>query len=163
MQQTPNRIIAIDPIHKGFGYAIFDKPFHLVAWGVARVKGEKHTGAVAQFEKLLADFRPDEVVLEDTAAPGSRRRPRVQRLIEALLALARERNLAVHAVSRSSVIERFSSDEKRATKYSIAQRLTTHFPELGDKLPRPRKPWQSEDERMSIFDALALAVTHVTE
>jgi len=163
MQENPTRIIAIDPITKGFGYAIFEQPFHLAAWGVAHVEGEKHTGAITQFEKLLADFRPDGVVLEDTAAPGSRRRHRVQQLIEALLALARERDLAVHSIPRSAVIDRFSSAEKRATKYSIAKQLTIYFPELGAKLPPPRKPWQSEDERMSIFDALALATTYATE
>lgn len=163
MHQNPTRIIAIDPITKGFGYAIFEQPFHLVAWGVARVEGEKQTGAIAQFEKLLTDFRPDAVVLEDAEAPGSRRRHRVRQLIEALLALARERNLEVHVIPRSKVIERFSSEDTHATKYSIAKRLTIHFPELGEKLPPPRKPWQSEDERMSIFDALALAVTYVTE
>jgi hypothetical protein len=163
MQQTSTRIIAIDPITKGFGFAVFEQPFHLVAWGVARVEGEKRTGAIAQFEKLLADFRPDGVVLEDAAAPGSRRRHRVRRLIDDLLALARERDIAVHTFARSAVIERFSSPDEPATKYSIAKRLTKDFPELQTKLPPPRKPWQSEDERMSIFDALALAVTYVTE
>jgi hypothetical protein len=163
MQESPTRIIAIDPITKGFGYAVFEQPFHLVSWGVARVAGEKQTGAIAQFEKLLADFRPDGVVLEDAAAPGSRRRHRVQRLIDALLSHARERNLAVHSIPRSAIIDRFSSAEKRATKYSIAKQLAIHFPELADKLPPPRKPWQSEDQRMSIFDALALAVTYATE
>jgi hypothetical protein len=163
MQQTQTRIIAIDPITKGFGFAVFEQPFHLVAWGVARVEGEKHAGAIAQFEKLLTDFRPDAVVLEDTAAPGSRRRHRVRRLIDDLLTLARKRDIAVHAFARSAVIDRFSSADTRATKYSIAKQLTIHFPDLAQKLPPPRKPWQSEDERMSIFDALALAVTYVTE
>jgi len=31
------------------------------------------------------------------------------------------------------------------------------FPELARFLPRERKPWMSEDERMRIFDAAALA------
>ncbi|HEX4960617.1 MAG TPA: hypothetical protein VF173_07240 [Thermoanaerobaculia bacterium] len=163
MPQNPTRVIAIDPIAKGFGFVIFEQPFHLVAWGIARVKGDKRAGAIVQFEKLLAEFRPDAVVLEDAAAPGSRRRHRVRDLIKELLTLAGRRNLVVHTFARSAVIERFSSPEKRATKYSIATRLTRDFPELGEKLPPPRKPWDSEHERMSVFDALALAVTYVTE
>jgi hypothetical protein len=32
-------------------------------------------------------------------------------------------------------------------------------PELAPRLSRFRKPWMSEDYRMSIFDAVALALT----
>lgn len=162
MQDTKNRILAVDPIHKGFGYAVFEPPLHLVASGLARVEGEKHSGAITQFEKLLTDFLPNTVVLEDTEAAGSRRRHRVRRLIEALMKCARDRGIAVATVSRRAVIECFSSPEERATKYSIATWLAQAFPELAPKLPPPRKLWQSEDERLSIFDALALAVTYTS-
>jgi RNase H-fold protein (predicted Holliday junction resolvase) len=72
-QTRPNRILALDPTTKGFGYAILDLPLRLVAWGMAHVEGEKRSGAIFRFEALLDQFRPDAVVLEDTTAPGSRR------------------------------------------------------------------------------------------
>ena len=37
------------------------------------------------------------------------------------------------------------------------------FPELAPRLPRFRKLWMSEDERMSIFDALSLALALLEE
>src|SRR5262245_55669394 len=83
MSQTPTdpiRIFALDPTTKGFGYAVLETPFRLVDWGLAYVSGEKESGALARFETLLDQFRPDIVVLEDPTAPGSRRRPRVQKL-----------------------------------------------------------------------------------
>ena len=163
MQQTPTdptRIFAVDPTTKGFGYAVFETPFHLVDWGLAHVSGEKESGAVARFEELLDQYRPDIVILEDPTAPGSRRRPRVQKLLERLRDTARERGIAVHLIPRLAVIECFSSPDKRATKYSITEHLAETFPELAMKVPRRRKPWQSEDERMATFDALALAVTY---
>lgn len=163
MQETQNRILAIDPIHKGLGYAVFEPPRHLVACGISRVKGDKQTGAVAKFEKLLTDFRPDTVVLEDTKAPGSRRRHRVRELIKKLATCASDRGVTVGSVSRSAVIECFSSPDERATKYSIAKWLVETFPELCLKLPKPRRAWDSEDERMSVFDALALAVTYASK
>jgi hypothetical protein len=162
MAHTEHRIFALDPTTNGFGYTVFELPFRLIDWGFARVTGDKHAGAVSWFEKLLGRFRPDTVVLEDTAAPGSRRRPRVRRLIEDLAKLARERGIAVSAVARSAVLRCFSSPDETATKYSIAKRLAKDFPELQSKLPPPRKIYESEDERMSLFDALALAVTHAT-
>jgi hypothetical protein len=160
MSHTQTRVFALDPTTKGFGYAVFELPFRLVDWGLARIAGDKHTSAIAWFEKLLNRFRPDVVVLEDAEAPGSRRRPRVRKLIEALVKFAKEHGIAVETVARTAVLTCFSSGDEPATKQIIARRLTEQFPELQPKLPAPRKTWESEDERMSIFDALALAVTY---
>jgi Holliday junction resolvasome RuvABC endonuclease subunit len=159
----PNRILALDPMTRGFGYVIFEEPFYLAEFGFARIKEDKKLGAMAYFEKLLTDFTPEAVVLEDTKAPGSRRHHRVRELIEALTAIARERGVQVFLIARTAVVARFSSGEARATKQMIAETLTRHFPELRLRLPKPRKMWESEHEHMSIFDALALAVTHVTK
>ena len=163
MSQTPTdptRIFALDPTTKGFGYAILETPFHLIDWGLAHISGEKDSGAVARFEALLNQYRPDVVVLEDSAAAGSRRRPRVQELLNTLGKTARERGIAVHAIPRLAVIECFSSPDKRATKFSITEHLAETFPELAAKMPKRRKIYQSEDERIATFDAVALAVTY---
>ncbi len=161
MSQTPTqptRILAIDPTTKGFGYAILDLPLRLVAWGMAHIEGEKRSGAIFRFEALLDQFRPDAVVLEDTTAKGSRRNLRVRELLDTLGKIARERGIPVQTVSRLAVIAHFSKDET-ATKHSIATTLAGAFPELAEKVPKKRKTWQSEDERISVFDALSLAVT----
>ena len=129
MQQTPTdptRIFALDPTTKGFGYAVLETPFRLVDWGLAYVSGEKESGAVARFEVLLDQFRPDVVVLEDPTAPGSRRRPRVQKLLRKLQETARERGITVHMIPRLAVIECFSSPDRRATKYSITEHLAVN-------------------------------------
>jgi len=161
MSQTSARIFALDPMTRGFGYAVFEEPFNLVAWGIARVKGDKHEGAIAQFRQLLTDFEPDVVVLEDAEDSASRRVNRIRELIKAMIVLARKRGIMVHSLARTAVVTCFDPLEKRATKYSIAARLAKDFPELLPALPKPRKPWESEHERMAIFDALALAVTFI--
>lgn len=160
MPPTPIRIFALDPTTKGFGFVVFEMPFRLVEWGLARIAGDKYAGAVARFEMLLDRFRPDAVVLEDAAAPGSRRNPRVRRLIDTLVKVARERGVKVATVARKAMLDHFAPDGERATKHSVARRLTEFFPELAAHLPPPRKPWQTQDERMAIFDALALAVAY---
>jgi hypothetical protein len=159
---TPTRLFSLDPKTKGFGYAVLELPFRLVEWGFARITDDKHADAILAFEKLLTRFRPDAVVLEDAEAPGSRRQPRVRRLIDALVKLARERGIAVYTVARSAVLTCFAPLEGRATKYSVAKSLTAAFPELAEQLPPPRKLWQAEHERMSVFNALAFAMTHAS-
>ena len=47
----------------------------------------------------------------------------------------------------------------RETKHALAVLLAARFPkELQTRLPPKRRPWMSEDYRMGIFDAVALAV-----
>jgi hypothetical protein len=163
MSHTPTRILSLDPTTKGFGYVLFELPFRLVAWGLAHISGDKKAGALLRLTKLLDTIHPEAVVFEDTNAPGSRRHYRMRSLIEALSALAREKGHAVYAVARKAVLEHFSHGEERATKYSVAQDLARLFPEIADKLPPRRKAYMSQDERMAIFDALALAVTHASQ
>jgi hypothetical protein len=43
-------------------------------------------------------------------------------------------------------------------KHSMAELIAKHIPALEHYLPPPRKPWMSEDARMGIFDAAALAL-----
>jgi hypothetical protein len=148
---------------RGFGYVVFEEPFNLVEHGFARIEGEKHMATMAHCERLLAEFAPAAVVLEDAEAPGSRRHYRVRKLIKALAALGRERGATVALLPRTAVVARFSSGEARATKQRIAHELVRHFPELRLKLPKPRKIYESEHEHMSIFDALALAVTYTNQ
>ena len=44
------------------------------------------------------------------------------------------------------------------TKYQIATTIAERLPELAPRLPPFRKPWLSEDYRMSIFDAVSFPV-----
>ena len=51
------------------------------------------------------------------------------------------------------------SESGASNKYEIAVAIANRFPELAPRLPRFRKPWMSEDYRMSIFDAVGFAVS----
>jgi len=59
----------------------------------------------------------------------------------------------------------FPNNEEVVSSYLISQnksvRSNQRFPELAPRLPRFRKPWMSEDYRMSIFDAVAFGLTSI--
>ena len=57
------------------------------------------------------------------------------------------------------MIRTFFSEYDAITKYQIATTIAQWLPEFEPRLPPFRKPWMSEDYRMSIFDAVALALT----
>ncbi len=46
------------------------------------------------------------------------------------------------------------------TRFEIAQTIALHIDALRHKLPPMRGAWKSEDSRMSLFSAAAVAITH---
>jgi hypothetical protein len=67
--------------------------------------------------------------------------------------LSSKRNIRVRRFSRVKVKQALS-ECAATTKYDIAVAIAKRFPELAPRLPRFRKPWMSEDYRMSIFDVV---------
>lgn len=157
IQPQHHRILAIAPSAKGIGFAVLEQPQHLVDWGVKSAKGDKNAVSLQRAEELIAKYQPTLLVLQDTR--DSRRAPRIKKLIRNIHALASCRMIEVALLLRENVNQSLHPDDG-ATKCEIAQIIAQRFPqELGSRLPPMRKLWQSEDSRMDIFDAVALALT----
>jgi hypothetical protein len=150
------RVLTTDPIHRGFGYVIFEGPEQLIDWGVRHVDGQKNKASIAAAGEFISRYRPNILVVEDVATKGSRRCRRVRELVEALDRFGRERGLTVRKISQAKVKRAFSPSGIR-NKDQIARFIAVQFPELARHVPPERKPWMSEDERMAIFDAAAFA------
>jgi len=97
-------------------------------------------------------------VLQDMSQAGTHRPHRIRSLNEAITNVAERYGLPTVFVSRSEVRQRFAHLGS-VTKDTIASAIAKHIPAFGRFLPPPRKPWKSEDARMGIFDAAALALT----
>lgn len=154
---TEKRALAIDPTHRGFGYAVFEGPDLLVDWGERNIRGQKNAGSVEAVARLIELYRPDVLVLEDGSVKGCWRRRRVRDLLGELAALAARRGMRVRRVSRTKVGKTFAG-LGASNKDQIARLIVARFPELAPRLPPERKPWTSEDARMAIFDATAFAL-----
>jgi hypothetical protein len=97
-------------------------------------------------------------VLQDVNAAGCRRAPRIKSLHLQVMRLAVEHKLTVKLISGKQVRNLLLANSK-GTKQETAELLSKKFPDmLASRLPPKRKPWKSEDGRMDIFDAVALAV-----
>jgi hypothetical protein len=153
------RVLSIDPHPRGFGYAVFEGPARLVDWGTKDIRQDKEQAALQRIEELVRIYRPRVIVVEDCAHGKSRRNPRVRLLTERILVAAREFGVEGHTLPLAAVYRAFAGTSA-GTKYGIATALVRAFPELMVRLPPKRKPWQSEDSRMSIFDAVALGLAY---
>jgi hypothetical protein len=59
------RILAIAPAYIGFGFAVLEGQDTLVDWGVKNVAGNKNTQSLKQVEKLIIQYQPGVLVLQD--------------------------------------------------------------------------------------------------
>ena len=151
------RVLAVAPSSRGFGFAVMEEGHGLLDWGVKAVKGDRNEQCLAKVANLLEHYAPTLIALEDIKSKGVRRASRIQALVQGICALAEEACVKVKLCNRSRVREKLILD-RRGTKYQVADHLASRYPEeLGTRRPRKRKLWMSEDYRMDIFDAVALA------
>lgn len=149
-------MLSIAPSTRGFGFAVMMTESKLVDWGVKSVtSGRKNEHSLARAVELIDLYAPETIVLEDCST-GSRKRPRVQALIEEIASHAIAHDINVERLSRRQVNLEILQSEG-GTKHAIAKKLShNHEKQLGFRLPRKRRPWESEPHQMDMFNAVAL-------
>jgi hypothetical protein len=152
-------ILSVFPSVRGFGFALFHGAWVPIDWGFRHVQGDKNEACLDKVRKLIDEFAPDILLLEDHAGAGSRRSPRIEALIGNIAALAARTGITVELYSRDRIKECFAEFDA-VTKYEIARAISRTLPEFPPQLPPERKIWLPEEYRMSIFDAVSLIFTH---
>jgi hypothetical protein len=156
MEQRPiKRILAIDPFSRGVGFAVLEGPDELIDWGLKTTGNADNKKAVRRIKALIDRYQPDLLALENWESTGARRCRRVEILLN-LIATGTWKGLRVRLVSRLQ-LHSIGPLPHVSTKFGRASLIAERFPELHPYLPPARKPWMSEDDRMSIFDAVAFA------
>lgn len=151
--------LSLDPTSEGFCFVVLAGSETLLDWGSREVVKRRPEEWRRKLAKLIGRYNPELIVLE--RVEESRRGPWARTFAADVAAFVREHGIKVAEVTRRDVQAVFAESGK--TKYEIAVALARLFPELEPRLPRKRKPWMSEDERMSIFDALAFALVVLRE
>ena len=151
-------VLAFQPSTRGLGYIVFEREDRLIDWGVCEARVAKNPRSRLSARRLMAQFKPDVVVMEDPKTYGSRRTTRIVALIDGIAADAKKQGFAVRQIARSAMIKRFSVFG-RASNDDVASAVAGMFPELKPRLPKRRQPWQPEHYSMAIFLTAAFAVT----
>lgn len=145
------RIIGIASTTKGFAYAVTEGPRRLVGWGLLRMSSRQVPGALTD---LFSRMRPLFVSFDMAAAEKKRVRGKLFRHF--LTKACESRNVMLLSSQCRHAVD--AGRTRVLTKWEIATALATQFRELAHKLPDKRREWQSEDDRMGIFMALATGV-----
>ena len=153
------RVLAIAPSARGFGFAVLEGQDILVDWGIKTISyGNKNIRSLEKVKGLIIHYQPGVLILENASVKSSLRAPRIRRLCRQIGKLAARHKVGVTLFSRDQLMKTFFADG-RGTKYALAEIVAKRFSdELSQTLPPKRKLGNSEDSRMNIFDAAALAV-----
>jgi Holliday junction resolvasome RuvABC endonuclease subunit len=158
--QFESFVLAIYPSARGFAFVVFEGPESPFDWGTKEFRGAgKNARSLNAITELVARYRPVGIVIEDFAANGTRRSVRIRHLYRSIIRLAESECIEVFRYSRAQIQHCFGS-VGATTKYEIATAIARHIPAFEHRLPRFRKIWMSEDSRQTLFDAVALGLTH---
>ena len=149
------RVLAIHPVSRGFGFVVLEGPEDLIDYGVAQLKHYDQERCLSRVASLMARCEPSLLLTEDPKC--FHRSARTVALLTGTRELARAKKVRWQKPSRKQVR---TSRRGAQTKYQRAVIIAERFPELASRLPPKRKPWQSEDVRMAMFTACALALTY---
>ncbi len=149
------RILAIYLTYRGFGFVVFEDPQTVIDWGHASV--EYHDPEIFR-KRIKASIEANQIERVLSYSAHGRPTP-IQRNIQSLKSICKDKKVKCTVLSKeeiNTVFESFGS----YTKYQRAGLVAAYLPDLAYKLPPKRKPWMSEDLRMSIFDSACLALTY---
>jgi len=139
-------------------FVLFEGAFLPYDWGLFEIREpRKEAKCQRKVMQVLSRYEIDVLVLQDTGPEGTHRASRVTTLNAAVEAAARQHGVPVFKYSRADVYSTFGS-AGFSNKQTLAEVIAKHIPAFERHVPPPRKPWKSEDARMGLFDAAALAL-----
>jgi hypothetical protein len=155
LEPVQQRILCLDIRPRSFAFVVFEGPKLVLDWGARSFRRGVNAVRVPLGKKvarLLEEYVPCVLVLE---------RPRTRkhvRIVAAIRKQAKLQRIPIRLLSAKVIDAAFSGSNDN--KHQIASTLATRFPDLISVLPPKRRSWESEDYRMSMFDAAALGTAY---
>lgn len=120
-----------------------------IDWGSSKDASNSPRQAYQYTAKKIAYYQP-ELLVTELVTKDSKKGQYSRSLINMIAKAAQEADIQWCLVARQ---------QRYPNKFKEARALVTRFPELKPTLPPPRHWWQTEDQRMIIFEALALGLS----
>jgi len=146
------RILALDVHPRSIGFVVFENSRVILDWGVKSFRNGENEVRVPlrpKLAQLIKTYKPDALVVRTPRTSS------VEEIVEKIRSEANLQDVAFRMI-HPHVLVRVFSEQKN--KDQIALAIVARYPELSSVLPPRRRVWQSEDYRMSIFDAAAIGM-----
>lgn len=145
------RILGIAATIRGFAYGLTEGPGCLVDVNIRRRPAKKADVAKA-LASLIANSRPLFVAF---GATKSKRGTREQMLDDALTATCAKSSVMILRITIRQLNALTTAPDP--SKWDIAREVARQFPEIAHRLPKKPALWEAEDDRIGIFQAIAVA------
>jgi hypothetical protein len=161
------KILAIDPHTRRIGY-VDAVGTDLIDWGVQNTRRYRLAVRVRRviipsLVQMLDGYEP-ETLLVPAAESQYRRSQLVTDALAALVREARDRNVAVYALTIAETRQAFSliAGRRIRNRFAIYEMLAERYPELSTMTPKHRKPWEPEPYTGPLYRAAAMLVAWQT-
>jgi len=154
------RVLALDLHPRRFGYVVVESPDRLLDWGVRSYRHKGNSADVLirrRLKPLLELWKPSILVLRNGLSMARRPHQRSETLLKRIATEAKNHEVPIRILKKRPG----SEQGKKLTKNENARRVAEQFSVLRWKMPPKRKPWESEDYRMNMFAAAALAMAQL--
>ncbi|MCI5056812.1 MAG: hypothetical protein MRY83_11930 [Flavobacteriales bacterium] len=160
-RSTLKVVMALFLHSRGFSIAILEDALTVInAYNVVLHKYPISNATILQkVKEKISFYLPEVVILEDAEGFGSRKGTRVKRAIKKIEKYAIEQKLSISKYSRNDIRFVFNAFNAQS-KYEIAKVITENVKQLPVELPKKRLSHKPEHYCMTIFDAIALGITH---
>ncbi|MFY0610697.1 MAG: hypothetical protein JXQ99_04150 [Hyphomicrobiaceae bacterium] len=142
--------LAAASIKVGHVFLIDGTPYD---WGSSRDASDSALQAYEYAAKKIKYYRP-ELMVTELVTGKSKKGQYTRSLINQFMKAAQDNDVPWLLTTR---------EQHHANKFQEAIKLVERFPEMKSTLPPKRYWWQTEDQRMIIFEATALAFTAIEE
>lgn len=153
------RVVGIDVRPHSFAFIVLEDRRVLDFGSRTSSRSDPRDSLSRRLKRILDMYQPETVVMRKRGARKIAYKERYSNAAS-LRQVCVNSNAVVVEVGPRAVRKHFKV-ENAWTKYEIAYAVASFLPELGWQLPPQRKSWQGEHHRMAIFDAAAVALTHL--
>ena len=120
------RVAAIDPSHRGLGFAVLEGPSQLLDCVRQAEEGDKNAKCVAIVRELIDRYRPHVLVVENATRKSSRRCERVHKLFQTIRETARQKGVKVLEETTERVQRAFVPKKDTVAASTAAQAAHAH-------------------------------------
>jgi hypothetical protein len=150
------RYLGVDVRPRGFGFVVIESSSVLDS-GVRMCDECDDEECLGQrFTRILQAYIPAVMILR---IERHSLQPKKIAILNQLKKRAKQHDVEIVCKSPKAIRKYFGFRDIH-TKQEIAHAVAAVLPELAWKLPPRRRPWETENHRMSIFDAAAAVVVH---
>lgn len=153
------RVVGIDVRPHSFAFIVLEGARVLDFGSRTSNRSDPRDSLGRRLRRILDNYQPQTVVMRKRGARRIAYKERYSNAASLRQVCVDSKAVVVEVGPRA--VRRHFKVENAWTKYEIAYAVASFLPELGWKLPPQRKSWQGEHHRMAIFDAAAVALTHL--